>query len=541
MNNSVTNALLQSNYIHIPQSAAPELVQLSEGLLLRATVQRVTDEMALLNLNGRTISVKTDVPLQPQQRVTLQVTQVGEQQVSLQIVQGAPGSGTGQTAAVLPQTAQTGLQLMLDSWGIEPDATNQTIAKALFTHTQSLNPGTIQDIRAQWQQLSGMQQAATNGSGATATLEALVYLHQNRLPINNESITLARQLLANMQQAQPVAQHLSGLQTGLQTLQQQLQTTIASANQPANPFTGQPAGEPAPPQLTTLLNTVNNTLSQMANWSISANTPPEQLAARLTEVVIRLGTPPEAQLASQSNSQPAAQPASNGQSAPAAPAPNGALPTASLPASAEAVAHTGSQAAPLPETTAPLERLSAAIRTALAQPEIHEATKQVLRDLAQQVETVTKDLGAIQMSNLAQTPPAAGEPYYMFPIPLHTEAGPRTAQLRVYRRNNGNNQPLDPDNLRLALLLDMPGLGEIAVDLTVFEKRLSGKFISGRESTHRLVEADLNNLEQTLQKLGYTVDGLWAKMLSPEEPSIFEETEPAQNIEVPLSQINLSV
>jgi hypothetical protein len=196
----------------------------------------------------------------------------------------------------------------------------------------------------------------------------------------------------------------------------------------------------------------------------------------------------------------------------------------------------------LPESAAPLERLSTAIKTALAQPEIHEATKHVLRELAQQIETVSKDLGAIQMSNMARTPPATGEPYYMFPIPLQTEAGPRTAQLRVYRRNDGSkgNQPLDPDNLRLALLLDMPGLGEIAVDLTVFNKRLSGKFISGRESTHQLVQAELDDLQHSLQKLGYTVDGLFADLLSLDEPSIFEPSEPAQGIEVPLSQVDLA-
>lgn len=584
MNNSVTQALLQSNYIHIPQTAAPELVQLSEGLLLRATVQRVTDEMALLNLNGKTISVKTDVPLQPQQRVTLQVAQVGPQQVSLQIVQGATAKDAVQPASVLPQTAQTGLQLLLDSWGIEPDATNQDIAKALFTHTQSLNPATIQDIRAQWQQFSGLPAAATNGNNAAANLEALVYLHENRLPINAETVNLARQFLNNMQQAQPVAQHLSSLQSSLQSAQQQLQTALAQANQPANQLTyqanGQLTGQPSNPavaQLATLLNNVNNSLSQMSSWSISANTPPEQLAARLTEVVIRLGTPPEAQLAGQLTNQPASppaglqptsqlnmQPAPNGQNttaAPVAPGPNGTvspngatgtpLPVANQPTPPHGAESSNPPTAQpthhpthsLPESTAPLERLSAAIKTALAQPEIHEATKQVLRELSHQIETVTKDLGAIQMSNVAQTPPAAGEPYYMFPIPLQTEAGPRTAQLRVYRRNDGSNgtQPLDPNNLRLALLLDMPGLGEIAVDLTVFEKRLSGKFISGRESTHQLVQADLGDLQRNLQKLGYTVDGLFASLLSPEVPSVFEPSEPSHAVEVPLAQVDLAV
>lgn len=600
MNNSVTQALLQSNFIHIPQSTAPELVQLSEGLLLRATVQRVTDEMALLNLNGTTISVKTDVPLQPQQRVTLQVSQVGPQQVSLQIVQGAAADSAAQPAAVLPETAQTGLQLLLESWGIEPDATNQAIAKALFTHTQSMNPNDIQDVRLQWQQFSGMPAAAANGNSAAANLEALVYLHQNRLPINAEAVNLARQLLTNMQQAQPVAQHLSSLQSSLQNAQQQLQTALAQANQPASQLTyqanGQLAAQPAnqaAAQLTTLLNNVNNTLAQMSNWTISANMPPEQLAARLTEVVIRLGTPPEAQLANQlvnqptsqpatqpngqsviqPNGQPAiqpnGQPASNGQTAPAAAAApgssgaTGAQPNSqSAPANvtAESVGQPASHSnttsvnqpasqpthqptQPLPDSTAPLERLSAAIKTALAQPEIHEATKLVLRELSHQIETVSRDLGAIQMSNMAQTPPAAGEPYYMFPIPLHTEAGPRTAQLRVYRRSDGSNgtQPLDPDNLRLALLLDMPGLGEIAVDLTVFNKRLSGKFISGRQSTHQLVQAELGDLQRSLQKLGYTVDGLFADMLSPEKPSIFEPSEPAHGIEVPLAQVDLAV
>lgn len=535
MNNSVSGALLATNLIHIPQTADTELVQLAQGHLLRATVQRVENEMALLNFNGKAVMVQTDVPLQPQQRVILQVTQTSPEKVSLQIVQQSPPPAEPGTApALLP----TNLETLLTSFRLEPDATNQTIAKALFAHSHSLNPDAISEVRTIWQQLPALTSLSATSGDKAATLEAVVYLHSHQLPINSESIALARHLLDN---SLPIAQRLTTLQQTLQTLQTALTHTLTTPSASQQPAANSP-------QLANLLTTITATLSHLSSWSISEKMPSEQIAARLAEVITQLGTPPESQLAPR----PATQFVVNGGSERGAspvpaqnvatgpqPAPDTTAPARPTDSPAGPTPHPAAIQPALPENAAPLQRLAAVIQQTLATPNLDQATAHTLRQLSEQLQAVSKDLGAIQMSNLSSPANPINESYFLFPIPLQTVDGPRTAHLRVFRRNT-SGQAIDPHNLRLALLLDLPELGEIAVNLNVFERHLNGKIVSGRTQTHRLVEAGLPDLFRSLRKLGYHVDSLTADRLSLRDKSIFEAAAPADSVEVPLPQINIT-
>jgi hypothetical protein len=147
-------------------------------------------------------------------------------------------------------------------------------------------------------------------------------------------------------------------------------------------------------------------------------------------------------------------------------------------------------------------------------------------------------LGAIQLSNLANTTDPIGEQYYLFPIPLATSNGPHTAHLKIYRRPGQNS--VDPENLRLALLLDLPELGEIAIDLAVFERHLSGKILSGQQQTHQLVAVELDELREGLKGLGYQVDSLTCDLLSAEEePGFSANDDTLSRIDIPIPQINV--
>ncbi len=550
MSNLITNAAL-SNFIHISKPADAELVKLAEGHLIRATVQRVQDEMALLNFNGKSIMVHSDVPLEPQQRVLLQVTQLSADKVSLQIMhQSSPAAATeGQLSVGL---APGNLQSLLTSWGLEADQTNQNIAKAIFANSQALNPETIQDVRTLWQTLSNSGALPPENGSKAGNLQALVYLHTNQLPVSEESVAMARHLLNN---SFPVAERLTTLQQNLQVAHNQLQTLAnqaqSTANTPQQQLLQAISGQNQP-QLTAsqtqalnnLLSTINSSLSQMANWSISPDTPAEQIVARLANLITNLGTPPETQLANQSGANTAAQTVlGKGSAAPhpaTATGPGNNIPAAAKP-TPEMSAQTTAQTAPTllddNSTTNPLQRLSSAISNVLANSHLNEQTTQILQNLAGQLEVVSHDLGAIQLSNLTNAPNPAMEPFYSFPIPLNTPDGPQTAHLKVYKRSG--NSSVDPNNLRLALLLDLPDLGEMAINLTVFEKHLSGKILSGREQTHELVEADLDELGLNLNHLGYEIDSLTANILTPEEKTVFEQPEPIDSIEVPMPQINI--
>jgi hypothetical protein len=175
------------------------------------------------------------------------------------------------------------------------------------------------------------------------------------------------------------------------------------------------------------------------------------------------------------------------------------------------------------DLTNPLHRLASVTVEALADKNLGETTLQgtrtaeILRHLVDRLESISKDLGAIQLSNLATSPTPAFEECYLFPIPLATAGGATTAHLKVFRRPG--QQAVDPDNVRLALLLDLPELGEIAINFNVFEKRLSGQILSERERTHQRVKSGLNELHHRLNDLGYWIDSLTCNMFSDQEES----------------------
>ncbi|MEW5959460.1 MAG: flagellar hook-length control protein FliK [Chloroflexota bacterium] len=517
--------------------SSPELVRLSEGSLLKATVQRVVDSMVWLEINGRILSARTEIPLQAQQPVLLEVIQADPAQVTLRLVN---------QEAIIQTDGDSGLpgnlQTLLNAWGMDADDLNLTIAKALLTHSQTIHPEDIQAIRTLWQ--SNSLVSVLEGRVPPETLEALVYLYVNELPINDESLALADHWLNTPLSRGPSAQLAQGvaeLQTAMSTAVTELQSTTA-----------------ANPALKQLLTTLESALNQIANWPITADMPVEEMATRLAELVSTLNTPAEAELAhtlrSQGNlstSQPTGNPpANNADVAPSRPgAANiqsnsmteaGSLPAASSPGRDAAEPITHPWPAPSHDLTNPLHRLASAIAKVLADPLLGEAerTTQVLGKLTSQLEAVAKDLGAIQLFNLTNIPDPDDEPYYLFPIPLAMPEGPQTAHLKVYRRPG--SRTVDPANVRLALLLDLPELGEIAINLNLLQKRLTGQILSAREHTHQRVESQLDTLFHRLNDLGYWVNSLTCdRLVSHEARSFTTDEKLDKRVNIPLSQINV--
>ncbi len=502
-----------------PAAQAIETLQLSEGALLKATVQRVTGSDVLLNINGRLLSARTEIPLQARQTVLLEVSQTAPLQVSLRALPQTTGADNAVT------TSQN-LQSLLANWGMQADDTNLAIAKSLFTQSHTINPDDINAIRNQWQMLSPQE-----GGSKEANLQALTYLHTNRLPVSSESLTMARHWLSTpFNNGSQIAQGLTNLQQTLSQAHSQLQTAIAGNS----------------PNLGQLTATLETALTQMSTWSISAQTPAAEIMSRLSALIPNLGTPPEAELNSmlQGQTQPQSTQAPQSTQSPAADQSQNApqptpppQPPAFVTESGVAVKLSSPAPQPQPEPQTllqqavqlfsqtgddkanPLHRLASAITETLTHAALDESTPQgtqiaqSLRELAGQLETVGKDLAAVQLSNLNNAPHPTAEPYYLFPIPLQTDDGPRTAHLKVFQRAAGQ-RAIDPDDVRLALLLDLPELGEIAVDLTVFQQRLSGKILSGREQTHQRVEQTIAELRQNLGNLGYWIDSLSCDMLT---------------------------
>ncbi len=508
-----------------PQTTQPTLVAtiqdttLTQGQLLRATVQRVADSLAWLTVRGQTLVARADnVALQPQQRVMLQVAEVKADQVTLRLadlpatakLQPSAPAPTFSSGSVANQTALIAqLTTLLTEWGVEADEINLAAAKALLVHQQSITPNDIQTVRSLWRALPQAQ---------LADLEAVTFLQARQLPVNPESVTLARHFI---EYAPQLARQLTDLQAALS----QLQTQLNQAQGPA---------------LKPLAETIQAALGQMANWALPADAPAAELAARLPTLMSQLNTPPETNLAQtamrQGVAEPGQAPVQRSDQAPVQ-ASAQALPQSPLQPEGQLVERP--EVGPAPQAADrepnPLPRLLTAVRTALADPNLDETLARPLRQLAEKLDTASNNLSAFQLNNLGQPPTATLESYYLFPIPLHLPDGPQTAQLKIFHRPH--QQTIDPDNVRLALLLDLPELGEIAVNLTVFEQRLSGQILTGLEDTRQRAEANLDQLRDSLADLGYRVEVLSADRLPPRETAI---TEPVSTQSLRLTQINLS-
>ncbi len=519
---ALTAALLNTLRPPTIQPTTAAAMSVSEGQLIRATVQQVADQAVLLNVAGQLISAKTDVPLKPHQQVLLNVQQAGPDQITLQIVSDSAGSPTAaanaSTAAPLPESLAQNVQQMLVSWGLPADAVNVQLAEALLTHAHTLNPQDVQSARQAWVQLP---------NPTPADLNAVAFLQAHRLPLSEESVSLAKAWLNGLP---PIANRLTAVQQTLTAVLHQIQPAAQS--------------NPALNQLTTVL---QSTLEQIAQWHITPDTPPTEIAARLESLVVNLNTPPEASLAKQpavlitaktavpTATQPAtaanagSTPAPNAApntTAPAAntiagtpPAPNAASAVSGQPTAAAAPQSAPTAAPPtvtIPAGTPldnPLHQLAHIVSNALADANLPPAQANALHQLSQQLHNLAQDLGAVQLSNLANTLATETGQYFLFPVPLHHADGTQTtAQLKIFRQPG--RQSVNPENTRVALLLDLPSLGEIAIDLTVFKKQISGRVLTGQAETNALVAANLDDLQSRLNAIGYRVEALSTAMLT---------------------------
>lgn len=444
----------------------------SEGQLITATVQEVLDSVVWLKADGHILQARTELPLQPDQQVLLRVVEANPLRVHLQVQNSAP------------QNPTLDFKTLLTSWGLEADDINLAIANALLTHAHTVNPDEVEAVRTLWRTLPtldpGLAAAAPND---TASLEALTYLHVAKLPLTGEALALARNWLNGLP---PLTGRLAEVQQSLDNVLWQLYRFEA----------GQPG-------MAELHDTLLSARTRLANWPLSPDQPSEKVIANLATLTRQLGTPAEAKIA-------------------ALPLVASSSPAAELfPATLAADIESGALALPVTKAElftqmGALERLTAAVTTALEQGNLDAPATQALHRLAHHLDLLANDLNAGHIANLTHTLNPAVEPAYTFPLLLATPDGPRQAQLKIYPQPG---QPhLDPQNVRLAILLDLPSLGEIAIDLTIFERQLTGKILSGQPQTHQLVAGELGQLAAGLSSLGYRVEALTSGLLASPAP-----------------------
>jgi hypothetical protein len=463
-------------------------LDLAVGQLLRATVQRVSEAALWLDVGGRTLVAHSELPLQAGQRLSLTVESVDPSRVILRMAAPTEAATTGE--------AGQSLESLLLAWDLEPDSLNMEIARSLLARRLSVDPDAIRFIHRQFQILS-MDASASAQTGETvfaeqplspaqqADVEALVHLFVKEIPITKESLELARLWQKGPQPTAPQFQ--------------QLQTSVEQVVSQLNALPREMA------QLSALRGALERAMPVIAEWATAMDMPVEQMAARLESFVPRWSTPLEAALGNLLLS------VGSGEAPPAM-------------SSVDVVQVSGFQAATAPPLPAEavvdalrdqpqkvLHDLLSSVEEALDKHVLSEPVSRSVRELGEHLRTITQDLVSAQLGNTGSSSVLV-ESSYVFPIPVMTPEGPQTAFLKVYR--NPEQTRTDPDNVRLALLFDLPELGEIAVDLMVSDRQVNGQVLSGRQETHDLVAEELGKLQSRLSELGYAVGALSCNMLS---------------------------
>ena len=264
---------------------------------------------------------------------------------------------------------------------------------------------------------------------------------------------------------------------------------------------------------------------QISEWSLPVNLPAGQAAIRLESLIARLATPPEAVLDSLTLS--ADSPEATADRAPS----NDSVATA---AGREIKLNT---LRTQPQKV--LYDLLNAVDEVLDKGALSKQTGLALHQLGEELQSVTHDLAAVHLGNVGTNNSTLVDPCYVFPIPVTTPNGSNTVFLKVFR--HPENRIIDPENMRLALLFDLPELGEIAVNLAISDRHINGQVLSGKQETHRLVTEELEQLHHRLSHLGYSVGALLCDMLPVEGRQNMTQADSAIFPSLPVTKIDLTI
>ncbi|MHB8620600.1 MAG: flagellar hook-length control protein FliK [Chloroflexota bacterium] len=127
----------------------------------------------------------------------------------------------------------------------------------------------------------------------------------------------------------------------------------------------------------------------------------------------------------------------------------------------------------------------------------------VLRDSAQQLVHAVQ-FQQLQNSLSLSRPVDPG--FVSFPLPLLAQRGPAQAELRVYYREEGGARSIDPEDVRVALQLELSNLKKVNVTLHLFRRQIVCQVQAESRPAEQALKAAAPDLERALRGLGYGVE-----------------------------------
>lgn len=132
--------------------------------------------------------------------------------------------------------------------------------------------------------------------------------------------------------------------------------------------------------------------------------------------------------------------------------------------------------------------------------------------LVGQIDRFLEAIRQVQFLNTAQTGDPTNPPWLVVNLPLSAALSqPQSfrelypANLKIAYRSGGSGKEIDAHNTRLVLTIDLEGDDYLQADLSMVEKRLGAWLTVPNSEWHQLVEEELPELQENLEKMGFSL------------------------------------
>jgi hypothetical protein len=193
------------------------------------------------------------------------------------------------------------------------------------------------------------------------------------------------------------------------------------------------------------------------------------------------------------------------------------LTTASSPDKTQAPVATG----PTPATTAPIVNMATN-----AQQAVSRAIEfQMMRDLLQDVESVTAKIQFNQLSMVQDNDLNTNANVWLFDLPVKEKQQLEMLQMRIDQQYTGNNKDKDSAIWQVQLNLETQNLGPMQARITLHALDVSVVLLAERQQSATLLTTYLENLDGRLNDIGLNVSHLSCRqgIVKPVTPTVMTE------------------
>ena len=538
----------------VSASLSTVVPRLAVGQLLQALVLEIHGARALVRVRGQEFSARAEAPLSAGTVVSLPVTELSDHRLVFRVVSEQPGAGRE------PPLNEDDLRAVLQSAGLTDGEITRAVARALLVARLPVRRATIQALVDVGQALDDanpqtlraaaelmrrdlpvtpgtvqIARALTRPAGELGRLlnqlQSLLDRPPDANPLPERVLAVLRRVLAATPRFQPLASANAETDAAgrarptspvappgsvARTEESGRTGPTSPAASPGSTARAEEPGRTGPTSPATSPGTAARTDATGA-----ANRAPPSEPARATPLPL----PAEGRVVNTVVARPSARPApaspgegTRAAATPAAP-PTGVETTlVSQPVAGadlgdelrRALEVLGSSVErrlldSVPRGSGVLElRAVLAEAAAVLEDEQVAARDQDVRGVLRQLRALVSELeSSFEATRLVNAAPRgdASQNSYLFSVPVQTPTGWTSAELEIFRRADG--LPIDPDDFRVAIRLDLPHLKEVKITVSVREQLVSCAFTCAQlDGMHALEQAHAE-LVQGLHDQGF--------------------------------------